>query len=286
MHPTLTREDIVGYERDGFVLLRGFYDLERDIRPIQRAIGRIIDLVREQHGLASLRSDDPARFDLGFADLIATNRALGGVVYDAVKQIPAFMRLVCSESHEAVYRQLRQLDLVGVAGAGYGIRIDNPNEERFRADWHQEYPAQLRSVDGAVFWSPLVPVDESMGPVRLCVGSHVEGLIPVLTHDPDHPDKAGAYALILSDREQRTGRYPQIAPLMSPGDLLVMDFRTIHASGYNVGRRSRWSMQSRLFNFDDPTGRRIGWCGSFAAGQNFRTIHPELVVEPGSARTD
>ncbi len=277
---TLSEEQVTAYHRDGFVLLRQFYDLERDIRPIQRAIGRIIQLVRQQNGLDPEASDDPAVFDTGFASLIAHNRALGGVVYDAVKQIPAFVRLVASAAHEAVYQQLLRIDLVGVAGGGYGIRIDNPQEERFRADWHQEYPAQLRSVDGAVFWSPLVPMEESMGPVRICVGSHVEGLVPVYDHDPAQPDKTGAYGLTLSDRENRVARYPQVAPLSTPGDLLVMDFRTIHASGFNVSCRSRWSMQSRLFNFNDPTGRRINWAGSFAAGKAFAQIHPELLMEP------
>jgi hypothetical protein len=284
MRNRVTAEDIARYHSDGFVLFRNFYDLERDILPIQRAVGRIIELVCEQHGLMSSQSVDPAQFDQGFADLISRHRALGGVVYDAVKQIPAFIRLVCSEAHETVYQQLRQLNLVGVAAGGYGIRIDNPNEERFRADWHQEYPAQLRSVDGAVFWSPLVPVDERMGPVRICVGSHAAGLVPVLTHDPDNPDKDGAYALILTERDRRVAMYPQVAPLLNPGDLLVMDFRTIHASGYNVSDRARWSMQSRLFNYVDPTGRRIGWCGSYAAGQNFQKIHPELAVQTGPER--
>lgn len=286
MSTKLSNEQVAAYERDGFLLLRGFYDLEADIRPIQRSIGRIIGLVREQNGLNSRIGDDPAEFDAGFGELIAYDRSLGGVVYDAVKQVPAFIRLVSSRAHESIYQQLLQIDLVGVAGGGYGIRIDNPQEERFRADWHQEYPAQLRSVDGAVFWSPLVPVDEDMGPVRICVGSHAEGLIPVLARDPAQPDKAGAYALTLSDRERRVARYPQVAPLLSPGDLLVMDFRTIHASGYNMGRRSRWSMQSRLFNFNDPTGRRINWCGSFAAGRQFGQIHPELLVESSNVNPD
>jgi hypothetical protein len=279
MATTLTPEHIATYERDGFVLLRAFYDLEQDIHPIQRAIGRIIALVRQQNGLRTTPNDDPAGFDAEFGNLIAHDRALGGVVYDAIKQVPAFVRLVSSKAHETVYQQLRQLDLVGVAGGGYGIRIDNPQEERFRAGWHQEYPAQLRSVDGAVFWSPLVPIDENTGPVRICVGSHADGLVPVLGHDPAHPEKAGAYALTLADCERRVAQYAQVAPLLVPGDLLVMDFRTIHASGFNEGRRSRWSMQSRLFNFNDPTGRRINWSGSYAAGKNFGQIHPELLAE-------
>lgn len=278
MRERLDQNEIDAFRRDGFVLLRNFYDVERAIFPIQSAIGRIISLVRQSKGLPPEAGLDPSeRFDCGFLDLIAHDRKLGGIVYDAVKQIPAFIRLVCSTSHESIYKQLRGTDLAGVAAGGFGIRIDNPNEEMFRADWHQEYPAQLRSLDGIVFWSPLVSITEDMGPVRICVGSHLDGLVPVLTSDPDHPEKIGAYALILSDKEKRVSRYAQVAPLTNPGDLLIMDFLTLHASGHNRGSRSRWSMQSRLFNFREATGVGHWWKGSYATGVDFRNIHPELV---------
>lgn len=279
MNDALTRNQIAAYQRDGFIILRGCYDIEAEIRPIQRAIGEIVRLVREQNGLASAVPDSWENFDHQFSDLIAHDRRLGGVVYDAIKQIPAFVRLVASPKHESLYRQVTGSNLVGVAAGGYGIRIDNPGEELFRTDWHQEYPAQLRSLDGAVFWSPLVPVTEELGPVRICPGSQAEGLLPVLTVDPDNPKKSGAYALILSDREARVAEYQQVAPLMNPGDLLLMDFLTLHASGQNVGTRSRWSMQSRLFNFREKTGIGHEWSGSYAAGKDFAKIHPELKVE-------
>ena len=278
MRERLNQNEIDAFHRDGFVLLRNFYDVEHTISPIQSAIREIISLVRQNKGLPSdVAPDNSESFDRDFLDLIAHDRKLGGIVYDAVKQIPAFVRLVCSASHESIYKQLRGTDLPGIAAGGFGIRIDNPNEEMFRADWHQEYPAQLRSLDGAVFWSPLVPITEDIGPVKICVGSHLDGALPVLMSDPDHPQKTGAYALILSDRDERVGRYTQVAPLTRPGDLLIIDFLTLHASGHNRGKRSRWSMQSRLFNFREPTGVGHGWKGSYANGVDFRKIHPELV---------
>ena len=38
-------------------------------------------------------------------------------------------------------------------------------------------------------------------------------------------------------------------------------------------------MQFRYFNFEDPTGQRIGWSGSFAAGVAINQVHPDLHVE-------
>ena len=40
------------------------------------------------------------------------------------------------------------------------------------------------------------------------------------------------------------------------------------------------SLKQEYFNFAEPTGRAHGWKGSFAAGVDFRSIHPELCATP------
>ena len=67
-------------------------------------------------------------------------------------------------------------------------------------------------------------------------------------------------------------RYPKAQPLTNPGDLLVMDFLVLHESGDNVPNKPRWTMQLRYFNFNDPTGRRLGWAGSFSASSDCETF--------------
>ncbi len=275
----LSAEQVKAFHRDGVLVVPSFFDTRADIEPIQRGIHHIIGLLLAKYDLGIRQPPfAPETFDSGYQELIAHDRRIGGEVYDAVKQIPAFIRLVVHPANDAVLRQLRAGGEPGVAAGGYGIRIDNPSEERFRAVWHQDYPAQLRSPDGLVLWSPLLAVTEEMGPVQFCVGSHHDGPVPVLTRDPKNPDKTGAYALILLDEAERVARYPHIAPLTKPGDLVIIDFLAIHQSGWNRSKRSRWSVQLRYFNFNSPGGIQIGWCGSFAAGVELADVHPELVV--------
>jgi hypothetical protein len=265
------------FARDGVLILPGFYDLQADIDPVWRGIHAVIGQVMQRHGLPDNRPPyDAGGFDAGYAALIAANRAWGGEVYDAIKQIPAFARLVAHPANEALMRALRPGCVPGLAAGGSGMRIDNPHEDRFRAQWHQEYPAQLRSLDGVVFWSPLLPITPELGPVQLCPGSQREGALAVRAESSN--GRQGAYALRL-DREQKLlDRYPRLAPLTRPGDLIVMDFLLLHTSGHNRSQRARWSMQFRYFNFAETTGRSHGWQGSFAAGVDFRAIHPELCV--------
>jgi hypothetical protein len=275
----LTSDQIEEFNHSGLLIIKGFYDLDRDINPIRHGIYNVIGQVMKRHAFDDKRNAfDAENFDAGYQDLIKADRAWGGEIYDAVKQLPAFFRLISDEAHDKLFCQLRNDSIPGIAAGGHGIRIDNPHEEKFRAMWHQEYPAQLRSLDGLVFWSPLVPVTTALGPVRFCPGSHREGPLPVHACDPDQSGRTGAYSLALHDEARIIGKYQQISPLTSPTDLVVIDFLLLHASGHNVGDRSRWTMQFRYFNFADPIGRAHAWKGSFAAGVDFRAIHPELCV--------
>ncbi len=274
----LSSEQIEAFRENGILVLREFYDTE-DVEPIQRGIYQVIGQIMLRHGIPDTRSEfSAATFDDGYNSLISANRAWGGEIYDAVKQIPAFIRLVSHPAHEALFRELRDQSIPAIAAGGYGIRIDNPFEDKFRAMWHQEYPAQLRSIDGLVYWSPLVSITEELGPVLICPGSHKAGPLLVYSADPEGAGRSGAYSLKIKDEEAWVARYRQISPLTNPRDLVIMDFLVLHASGHNRGVRSRWSMQFRYFNFNDELGRSYGWKGSFAAGVDFRKVHPELFV--------
>jgi ectoine hydroxylase-related dioxygenase (phytanoyl-CoA dioxygenase family) len=64
--------------------------------------------------------------------------------------------------------------------------------------------------------------------------------------------------------------------LTTPGDLIVMDFLTLHQSGQNLSDRPRWSMQFRYFNFSDPVGQKLNWAGAFSQGKSFNDILAEI----------
>lgn len=275
----VSEDEIQLFHQQGFLLKRGFFDCTSEIEPIQRQIHRIIGILIDKYRLPIGQAPfAPETFDDGYQSLIEASRKYGAEVYDAVKQIPSFVRLASSAKLAAIMASIRDTDMPGVCGGGYGIRIDNPREEQFRAPWHQDYTAQFRSIDGLVFWSPLARVTADMGPVEVCVGSHREGLIRVHTHDPAHPAKTGAYALTLEHEAEVVGRYAHVAPTTAPGDLLILDFLTVHRSGANRSNRSRWSMQMRYFNFNHPLGQQIGWAGAYAAGNDVREIHPDLFI--------
>jgi hypothetical protein len=178
----MTNLSISKFAENGIAIVPNFYDVG-SILEIQNGIREVIQFVSNNANVRVPCATPIEAMTAGYTQLIKHDRRLGGVVYDAVKQIPAFMRLVTERKNEELFLQLRPSAAPGIAAGGYGMRIDNPGEDRFRAFWHQEFPSQLRSLDGLVFWSPLLPVTADMGPVEVAIGSHRDGLLPVTVDD-------------------------------------------------------------------------------------------------------
>jgi hypothetical protein len=282
---SLTAEQAAEFEERGFLRLRGFYPVDL-VAEVQAGIHGIIGLVMAEHGLRiERRPFSPDTFDDGFLEMLAIDRSLGGVVYDAVKQLPAFHRLLSCRANEDLVRELRATALAGIAHGSYGIRIDLPGEARFATLWHQDYLSHFRSRDGLVLWAPLVPVTPDLGPVRLVPGSHRLGPLPLAPSDADPADGDRDFQMIAKslapvDADRVADELGVVAPESEPGDLLVIDFLTLHESGANTGARARWSMQLRWFNFEHESGRRMGWRGGIATGTTVQDVHPELVLMP------
>ncbi len=272
---TIGKSIVEEFAANGVAVIRGFYDPAKMVAPVQEGIRSVVEFVARQAGLSVPCATPLEAMTKGYRAIIEHDRKLGGVVYDGVKQIPEFVALVAAPRNGELFKKLRPGSRPGIAAGGYGIRIDNPAEEKFRAFWHQEFPAQLRSIDGIVLWSPLLPVTKDMGPVEVAKGSQREGLVPVVTDDGG-AGKTGAYSLRLEGESERIGRYEHVAPLTEPGDLIVMDFLTLHQSGRNVSDRPRWSMQFRYFNFADPVGMSLNWSGAFAQGKSIDEIFVDI----------
>jgi Phytanoyl-CoA dioxygenase (PhyH) len=264
------------FKTNGFLILKKFYEYDSQIQPIQEEIRAIIQLLLKKNPVPY---KNLGLFDDGYIELIQKDRRIGSYIYDAVKQCSSFVNLLSSKENIHLYSALRNSKLVGIAGGGSGIRINNPLEEKYRAPWHQEYPAQGRSLDGLVYWSPLVNVTQIVGPVELCIGSHKAGLLPVY-YEPE--STKNAYGLRIANEESYIKAYERADLLVEVGDLAIFDFLTLHRSGLNKSSRALWSMQFRYFNFDDEVGQSILWSGVYAAGKRFEDLHPNYVVSINS----
>ena len=119
-------------------------------------------------------------------------------------------------------------------------------------------------------WSPLRNVTLEVGPMRICTSSHLDGIFPIVR------DGDGSYGLNIRDVENVAARYTYSVPEVNSGDLVVIDFMTLHSSSPNHSQRTRWAMISRYFDFLEPVGSSHGWIGGLQEGNSFEKVHPEL----------
>ena len=279
MNTMISTEDKAFLKEEGYLLIKNFFDFEQDIAPIQEAIYAVIGLVAKRHGISLNREPfNKDNFDNGYNDLLAIDRSYASEIYDLVKQIPSFLRLISHQKSDDLYREIRETNISGIGIGSYGIRIDNPSEDKFKSHWHQEFLFQPQSIDGLVFWTPLLPVTQDMGPVIILPKSHKDGLC-TYSRPAKYAGKVGAYQIGIYDEDEVVSKYNQVAPLTEPGDLLLMDFLTIHGSGINRAIHSRWSIQNRFFNYEDPTGLQIGWKGSITGETQVEKVFPDNFIE-------
>lgn len=270
------------FNKNGVLVLRNFYDYEQEIKPIQLDIYKIIGIIISKYNLDIKREafSDENFFD-GYIDIIKINRSWGGEIYDAVKQLPSFIRLVSNKKNEELYKQIRKSNSVGIGLGSYGIRINNPFESKYESPWHQEYPNQLRSIDGIVFWSPLHNIIKEMGPVEVLLSSHKLGFLKCINLNKNSIDKD--FTVYSNDLEiENIDKIVESSSIGAPEtnttDLIIMDYLTVHKSGSNISDKARWSMQIRYFNFEDKEGQKINWQGSLACGINPQNLYPNYFI--------
>lgn len=259
------------FQRYGFLYIPNFYDLNTEITQIQYDIYCVIGLIIKEHRLPINQLQFSSKnFDSGLQELVQNFRKLAGVLYDAVKKLPSYIRLANHKKHEDLAKILLNSEFVGFANRGYGIRMDNPNEDKFITQWHQDYVSQLCSQKGVVFWSPLRDVTLELGPVKICLKSHHQGVFPIVR------DGGGSYGLKIKNEPELISKYSTICPEVKVGDLVVIDYMTVHCSSPNRSEFTRWAMISRYFDFFEPAGISIGWRGGLQEGNSFEHVHPEL----------
>jgi ectoine hydroxylase-related dioxygenase (phytanoyl-CoA dioxygenase family) len=261
MSEQLSKEQLSFWDKNGYLVLQGFYDRAAEIEPVLGEVRQLLALMGEPAG---------AEFDEGLVEMARNCRARASQVYDALKRLPSYVRLATAGKHVAVAKQLLKSAFVGFAPRGYGIRLDHAGEDKFLTQLHQDYTSQLISPRGVVFWSPLRKVTAALGPVVLYPGSHLLGIQRIEKRGQ------GSYGLHLPNEETLRQQFVAVAPEPDVGDVVIMDYLLLHESSPNRSDRTRWAMISRYFDFTEPIGKSHGWRGGLAEGNSFEHVHPEL----------
>jgi len=278
-----TEIDRARFRRDGFLVARSLLPET----PILRALLAIDRLICARAPEFTPSAPHLVREEI-HAKLLALavkDRRTLGVVYDAARKVVPFWELLGSAELTTAANELLESEDVGLAFRGAGIRLDLPGEHHWRSTWHQEYHAQISSPRGFVAWIPFVDVTHSMGPVEIARGSHHVGVLPVRAHDPLNRGRDYTKTFEIPDAAHIAAQHLVATVETRPGDVVFLDFLTLHQSGWNHSRdRVRISGQARFFDMAHSTAIEHGWVGGLHEGHDFTALHPELVIDDEAKR--
>lgn len=254
------------FQSRGSLLLRGVMSqefLSRFRGEVSKWSARLVEAVGRRPCPTSCEQDT---FDANLVLLRHQAPVEAGHLYDAVKKIPLLMQWASAKELVGLAGELLGSADVGIASRGWGVRIDYPGDTSHRTQLHQEFVSQMCGPRGVVLWTPLRDVSKDLGPVIYYPGSHALGLLPLEIQGSESQGQR-----IYNEeavRSSLTCEQPEVAS----GDLLVLDFFTLHESGSNVGGVPRWSLTTRLFDAGAQESIDMRWRGGIQEGNTVRDL--------------
>lgn len=266
----LTAEQRYQFENDGYVVVEGVLDPERDLDPVIAEYGEVLDRLAGELFAAGEIASPYA--DLPFSERLSRIYAESGKVH---AQYFDFSLPPTGVTHEtpfwtgpAVFRTLRHPGLLDAIESLIGPEIASnpvqhvrlkPPEHLVPKDpttgkvqlgatpWHQDNGVVTADADETqmiTVWFPLTEATVENGCLVVVPRSHRQGLLPHC------PATAGLH--VPEELFEPAAGVPQP---MRRGSALFMHRRTLHSSLSNTSDHVRWSFDLRYNPVGQPSGR-------------------------------
>lgn len=265
------------YQQQGWVLLKGFYDLTSDLLPIHIDVNQLIAAKVTELALdLPIEVMGPINHD-AFLAICDRERSKAGEIYRATRHLSSTHKLLVKENNLKLAQLLMGTCHVNVLPY-VPLRIDVKGEEKYLFDWHQDFPYTQGSEDGIVIWAPLFDVLNNEGGIKFIPGSHKNGIEPVIIADKQNSNENGAHTVRLPAAERFDAQQAFTLDVRA-GDVLVFSTLLLHKSLPLQKQQIRWTTQLRYANFMHPAAVQKGWPGGMIEGCWFEDIYPEYVVQ-------
>ena len=266
---------------EGYTVLRGVLDVEKDIQPLIDEYGVVLDGLIERlyaegkigHKYAGLDTlNRLSAFVADTGDDFFGNLTIYLSFNDPAKKRPMYL-------HPQMFNLLRSPRLLDAIEQFIGDEIavsplhitrikppehtlseavqSSPNGMISKTLWHQDlwaFQTDADETDALTVWVPMVPVDEENGCLLVVPGSHRAGELSVHCKPTElKPHFKGIPDEIIPEE--------RVTLPADPGDLVILNKLTQHSSLMNVSDRLRWSYDLRYQPIGQPVGQggRPAW---------------------------
>jgi ectoine hydroxylase-related dioxygenase (phytanoyl-CoA dioxygenase family) len=247
----LNRAQLSFFEENGYVVIDDFFtrqecdEFAESTRQVIRSFIR-----RAQRSGAEIEVPEGEEFDLGTQLLNDINHDYVAQIYDTICFTPAFYRLAGKRETSHIVNQLMgRPPEAAIFGFKNRCRVDPPEDARRLGGWHQQVFAGLPKAGPFIqTWAPMIH-DNTVenGTLKVAAGSHKIG-VPRSHWIEGSADKV--VQIVVDDSVVE--KFPRLDMNTKLGQLLVFTGTTIHCSGTNTSKLTRYSLIGEYYDVDDP----------------------------------
>src|ERR1044071_5341692 len=226
------------YKRDGYLLLRDFFD-PGELDKVRSEAKQIFLIQLKRNHLIDSFDVSESEFEAKLYELFA--RDFQQIVFcgKQAQHLISLHRLSLSDKILAALKELGlEFPIINVRPT---IFFNSPHLGKRDVDWrkpsHQDWRTTQRSLDSTIIWVPLIDIDKSLGALEIVPGSHKYGLMEYETRSEYHT---------IAENPEKPLDF--ISVEVKKGDALFFSTLLVHRSGNNTSGAIRWSCHFRYNN--------------------------------------
>ncbi len=165
--------------------------------------------------------------------------------FKACKLTSAFNNLFNNNEIQMLASKILTIKRESVIISETQLRVDEPKDNLYTLDWHQDspyYPQAINGADSIVLNIFVQNCFSNMGSVKLIKGSHKNGMLNYKQDTKYNKQEQNKVEKKYIKIDNITTVEPEEC------DVVVYDMNLIHKSGYNASNKSRISIIGRAFN--------------------------------------
>ena len=280
MPGSLSSDQQADFDRDGYVVLRGVLDKQRDLDPIISEFDGVLDrLAMDLYAAGRITSTHDT---LNFSDRLSAIYAESGEIHSQYFDCSLPQGNVHQDTPfwtgPAVFALIRNSAILDAIESLIGpeiyanpvqhVRLKPPEHltpvsastgqvQLGATPWHQDNGVVTEDADDTetiTVWLPLTRATQENGCLIVSAGKHRDKLMPHCPNDAPAQNKNGGVGLHIPIQYLDDDDAEVTIP-MEAGDVLLMHRRTPHASHSNNSDHVRWSFDLRYNPIGQPTGR-------------------------------
>ena len=156
----LSQEQIQFFKENGFLKVENIIDKKR-VDTIAKTMLMLAKKFTKDdfEGISEENIFENQKFHDAMTKLKKENPVVSGMIYDSLQGSLALDALLMDEKMQKAVSQLSNEDIHNHSFVNTYVRIDIPNDDKNKLDWHQDFCSSEHVLDhrnGLVAWIPLV----------------------------------------------------------------------------------------------------------------------------------